>query len=152
MASGLSGEAREEAAKEFWAALAAFEALKLVQFIPHIFESDKPEAELIHSYAVDCGEPWEKELASWAYTAGWHCLSPGQQQWAVAQRRYLFPMPSHIDKLAVIGIARLKYRPQTRMTAAWFAKSKEQAKEFTPIYQEIARNAVASTAKAGTGP
>jgi hypothetical protein len=143
VAPGISGEARETAAKEFWRALAALEALKLVEFVPHIFESDKPEAELIHSYAVTCGEPWEKELARAAHQAGFHCLSPGQQQCTLEQGRLLVPVPSHIDKLAVIGIARLKYRPQTRLTAAWFARSKEQAEAFIPIYQEIARNAVA---------
>jgi hypothetical protein len=141
-APGISGDAEEMALREFWAALAALEAVKLVEFVPHIFESDKPEAELIHSYAVSCGEPWETELAAAAHEAGFCCLSPGQQQWTIEQRRLLVPIPSHIDKLAVIGIARLKYRPQTRMTAAWFAKSKEQAEAFTPIYQEIVRNAV----------
>jgi hypothetical protein len=37
------------------------------------------------------------------------------------------------------------------MTAAWFAKSKEQAEAFIPIYQEITRNAVASAADTSTG-
>jgi hypothetical protein len=152
VAPDLSGEAREAVAKEFWDALAALMALKLVEFVPHIFESDKPEAELIHAYAVNGGEPWEKDLSAAAHEAGFHCLSSGQQQWTIEQRRLLVPVPSHIDKLAVIGIARLKYRPQTRMTAAWFAKSKQQAEAFMPIYQEIVRNAVASSVETGTGP
>jgi hypothetical protein len=148
-APGLSGEAKEVASKEFWAALRALEALKLVEFVPHLFESDQPEAELIHAYAVDTGEPWEKELSIAAHEAGFNCLSPGQQQWTIEQRRLLVPVPSHIDKLAVIGIARLKYRPQTKMTAAWFAKSKEQAEAFLPVYQEIARNAVIPSTETG---
>lgn len=143
-APGLGGEAKETAAKEFWDALKALEVVKLVEFVPHIFESNKPEAELIHSYAMSCGEPWEYDLSTAAHEAGFYCLSPGQQQWTNEQRRLLVPMPSHIDQLAVIGIARLKYRPQTKMTAAWFAKSKEQAEAFTPIYREIARDAVAA--------
>jgi hypothetical protein len=148
-APGVTGEARETAAKEFWDGLRALEVLKLVEFVPHIFESDKPEAELIHACAVNAGEPWEKELASAAHKAGLHCLTTGQQQWADDLDRLLFPMPSHIDKLAVIGIARLKYRPQTKMTAAWFAKSKAQAETFMPIYQEIAGDAALSKTGAG---
>jgi hypothetical protein len=146
-----AGQARETAVEEFWDALRGLEAVKLVEFIPHIFESDKPEAELIHAYALDAGEPWEKELATAAHEAGFRCLSPGQQQWAIEHDRRLFPMPAHIGKLAVIGIARLKYRPRTKMTAAWFAKSKEQAETFTSIYQDIACNAVESASETGTG-
>lgn len=145
-------QAREAAVREFWDALAALEAVKLVEFVPHIFESDKPEAELIHAYGVNSGEPWEKDLSAAAHEAAFYCLSPGQQQWTIEQSRLLVSMPSHIDQLTVIGIARLKYRPQTKMTSAWFAKSKEQAEAFIPIYQEIARNAVASPAETGTGP
>jgi hypothetical protein len=37
------------------------------------------------------------------------------------------------------------------MTAAWFAKSKEQAETFTSIYQDITRNAVESASETGTG-
>jgi hypothetical protein len=145
-----TGEAKDGAFREFWDALRAFQSLKLVEFVPHIFESDKPEAELIHACALDAGEPWEKELATAAHQAGFLCLSPGQQQWTRQQGRLLIPMPSHIDKLAVIGIARLKYRPRTKMTAAWFAMSKEQAEAFIPIYQEISRNAVPSASDTGT--
>ena len=100
-------QAREAASKEFWAALHALEAVKLVEFVPYLFESDQPEAELIHAYAVNTGEPWERELSIAAHRAGFNCLSPGQQQWTNEQRRLLVPVPSHIDKLAVIGIARL---------------------------------------------
>ena len=128
------------------------EALKLVEFIPHLFESDKPEAELIHAYAIDAGEPWEKDLATAAHRAGYLCLSPGQQQRSIEHDRRLFPMPSHIDKLAVIGIARLKYRPRTKMTAAWFAKSKEQGEVFMPTYQEIAGSAVESAGEIRNSP
>jgi hypothetical protein len=46
-APGVTGEARKTAADEFWDALGALEAVKLVEFVPHIFESDKPEAELV---------------------------------------------------------------------------------------------------------
>jgi len=131
-APGVTGEARETAEKEFWDGLSALEALKLVEFIPHLFESDKPEAELIHAYALDIGEHWEKQLAAAAHQAGFLCLSDGQQQWAIEHDRLLFPMPSHIDNLAVIGIARLKYRPRTKMTAAWGSHRTGSANLPTP--------------------
>ena len=98
---------------------------------------------------MNCGEPWEQDLSFAAHEAAFNCLSPGQQQWTNEHRRLLIPAPSHIDQLAVIGIARLKYRPQTKMTAAWFARSKEQAEAFMSIYNEITHNAVASESETG---
>jgi hypothetical protein len=141
--NGVTSEIKEAGYKDFWAAIYALRDLKLVEFVPHVFESDQPESEMIHPYAVDAGEPWELRLSLAAHEAGRKCLSPGQQQWAEEQSRLLLPVRSHIDKLAVIGIARLKYRPQTKMTAAWYAKSKEKAEVFTPIYEEISRDVIA---------
>jgi hypothetical protein len=111
----------------------------LLTFIPHIFESDKPEAEMLHAYPIQDGgcEPWERSVALAAHAAGIVCISKGQQEWAVQLVRHLLPIPSHMSHLAVIGIARLRYRPRTRMTAAWFAKSKERAEVWQPIYEQI---------------
>jgi hypothetical protein len=124
---------------DFWSALEELEACGLLTFIPHIFESDTPEAEMLHAYPIkDRGcEPWERSVAIAAHNAGIVCIPQGQQDWAIEQARHLLPVPSHITNLAVIGIARLRYRPRTKMTAAWFAKSKERAEEWLPIYESI---------------
>jgi hypothetical protein len=34
---------------DFWSALRAFEDCGLIEFIPHVFESDGPEAEMLHA-------------------------------------------------------------------------------------------------------
>jgi hypothetical protein len=127
---------------DFWSALRAFEDCGLIGFIPHVFESDGPEAEMLHAYPVKDGgcEPWERSLAIAAHAAGFLCLTPGQQKWAVDQAQNLLPVPTHITRLAVIGIGRLRYRPQTRMTAAWFAKSKERSEAWLAVYEKIARD------------
>jgi hypothetical protein len=126
---------------DFWSALGGLRASGLVDFIPHVFESDKPEAEMLHAYPLHVGacEPWERSVAIAANLAGMGCLTVGQREWAIQQGRHLLPVPSHIINLAVLGIARLRYRPQTRMTAAWFAKSKERSEAWQPVYEEIAR-------------
>jgi hypothetical protein len=134
----LKGKARETAKKEFWNAVTAFRTTGLFEFVPHVFESDQPQAEIKHAYALDgAGEEWERELANAAHDAALACLTPGQQQWAVEQNRRLLPVALHIDKVAVIGIARLRYRPHTRMTSAWFAKSRQQAEVFLAGYREM---------------
>ena len=137
----LNEERKDLGLTDFWASLTALEDCGLLEFIPHVFESDKPEAEMLHAYPVKDGacEPWERSVALAAHAAGVVCIAVGQQEWAVQQARHLLPVPSHIANLAVIGIARLRYRPQTRMTAAWFAKSKESSDAWQPIYEKIAR-------------
>ncbi len=123
------------------AALNSLEGIGLLAFIPHVFESDKPEAEMLHAYPLTDGacEPWERRVAIAANAAGISCLTADRRQWAIQQAYHLMPVPSHITNLAVIGIARLRYRPRTRMTAAWFAKSKERSEAWQPLYEEIFR-------------
>jgi len=137
----IDAEKKDPGLADFWASLTALEDCGLLEFIPHVFESDKPEAEMLHAYPVKDGacEPWERSVALAAHAAGVVCIAIGQQEWANQQARHLLPVPSHISNLAVIGIARLRYRPQTRMTAAWFAKSKESSDAWQPIYERIAR-------------
>jgi hypothetical protein len=135
----LDQERKDTGLPDFWAALTAFEACGLVEFIPHVFESDKPEAEMLHAYPLTDGacELWERHVAITANAAGMSCLTADRRQWAIQQAYHLMPVPSHITNLAVIGIARLRYRPRTRMTAAWFAKSKERSEAWQPLYEEI---------------
>jgi hypothetical protein len=123
------------------------EGCGLLTFIPHVFESDKPEAEMLHAYPIKDGgcEPWERSVALAAHAAGFVCIAVGQQEWADQQARHLLPIPSHIANLAVIGIARLQYRPRTKMTAAWFAKSKERAEVWQPIYEQISVKCAAAS-------
>jgi hypothetical protein len=49
---------------DFWDAMRELEACGLLTFIPHVFESDKPEAEMLHAYPTkDAGcESWEHSV------------------------------------------------------------------------------------------
>jgi hypothetical protein len=122
------------------AALKALEDCGLIEYIPHVFESEKPEAEMMHAYPIKDGacEPWERSVAIAAHAAGIACMPPTGV--ALSQDWHLLPVPSHITNLAVIGIARLRYRPRTRMTAAWFAKSRERSAAYQAVYEAIVGN------------
>ena len=126
---------------DFWAALNGLRACGLVQFVPHLFESNGPEAEMLHAYAVqaDASEPWEIDVATAAQRAGMACLT-AEQRLLAEQFLHVFPAPTHITKLAVIGIARLRYRPRTRKTAAWFAMGKERCQAWNAVYEKISRD------------
>jgi hypothetical protein len=125
---------------DFWKALKVFQDCGLLTFIPHIFDSAGPDAEVVHAYPLeDAGcEPWERAVAKAAHAAGVMCIPASQAEWASQQGRHLLPLPSHLDSVTVIGIARLRYRPKTRMTAAWFAISKERCEEKERDYRELA--------------
>jgi hypothetical protein len=124
---------------EFWSALESLTDCGLVNFVPHVFESERPEAEMMHAYPTEpgAGEPWEHGVADAAHSAACACLEPEYQEWADRDGFFLLPLPSHISNVAVIGIARLKYRPKTRMTAAWFAMSKGRSEAWQRRYESI---------------
>jgi hypothetical protein len=134
---------------DFWSALKGLSDCGLMNFIPHVFESNKPEAEMLHAYAIepDVGETWEHGVADAAHAAALVSLEPAHREWAGENEFHLLPVPSHISNVAVIGIARLRYRPQTRMTAAWFAMSKGRSEAWQTTYESIvqSQNSLEST-------
>ena len=70
-----------------------------------------------------------------AHEAGLACLSEEYQ--AGNDGLYLIPMPRHLASVAIVGVARLRYRPRTTMTAAWYGKAKGDAEKWEQIYAEI---------------
>ena len=50
----------------------------------------------------------------------------------------LVPVPRHIANVQMIGIARLRYRPHTNMTRAWWADLNANAEKHLAKYAEIA--------------
>jgi hypothetical protein len=127
---------------DFWSALKGLSGCGLMNFIPHVFESNKPEAEMLHAYAIepDVGETWEHGVADAAHAAALVSLEPAHREWAAENEFHLLPVPSHISNVAVIGIARLRYRPQTRMTAAWFAMSKGRSEAWQSTYESMVQS------------
>jgi hypothetical protein len=137
---------------DFWSALEGLVSCGLMKFIPHVFESNKPESEMIHAYATerDVGETWEHGVADAAHAAALVCLGPVYREWAAENDFHLLPVPSHISNVAVIGIARLRYRPQTRMTAAWFAMSKGRSEAWQTTYGSMVQSQKSLESTGGT--
>jgi hypothetical protein len=63
---------------DFWSALEGLSSCGLMNFIPYVFESNKPEAEMMHPFAAECdvGETWEHNVADAAHAAALICLGP----------------------------------------------------------------------------
>ena len=113
----------------------------LLTFVPHLWESDSEQAEVIHAYGIEGigGESLEIEMGEAANQAG---LSMALE--AKATRAQLegyswsAPIKNTLPDAQLIGVARLRYRPHTQRTSAWFAELKENAPRWTQFYQELA--------------
>ena len=52
----------------------------------------------------------------------------------------LIPVQKHIARVTVAEIFRLKYRPHTTATAAWYAQMKESTAEWLARYEAIIKD------------
>jgi len=107
-----------------------------------MIEAENDNAEIVHPYAIGNGEADERAITTSAQTAAETLLTPGQIEWAQARGLHLLPAPAHqLPNVQLVGIARLRYRPHTKATAAWFAKKQEWG-EWRERYRELAQSNV----------
>jgi hypothetical protein len=124
--------------KPFWEAWSILVGLGLVELVGHVIEADNDTAEVVHPYAIDNGEADERELAATAKKAAEALLTTGQIEWAKSYALNLLPASVHrLPNVQLVGIARLRYRPHTKATAAWAAKKREWD-EWAKRYRELA--------------
>jgi hypothetical protein len=68
-------------------------------------------------------------------------LTDGQRHWA-EKNNYddLIPVQRHIVNAALVEVFRLKYRPHTKATAAWFALMQNSTAEYIAKYQVMTKD------------
>jgi hypothetical protein len=93
--------------------------LGLIEWVPHLFESDKPDAEIIHAIATTGSGSLEYRMGPAAEEAGRAMLNDQQLQYVDSVGLLLVPVLRHLTNVQLIGVARLRYRPHTKLTAAW---------------------------------
>jgi hypothetical protein len=107
----------------FWQALDVIEGLGLLDYVGHVVETAAADAEIIHPYAIGTGEPEEQAVAAAAHAAASAILTSAltSEEHAEIARKglHLFPLRKHRAAPQMVGVARLRYRPRTRATAAW---------------------------------
>jgi hypothetical protein len=113
--------------------------LGLIEWVPHLIESAEESGEIIHPLNMGHSESIEDRLGRAAYAAGYVLVTEGQYDWAVENGiDQLVPVPRHIANVQMVGIARLRYRPHTRMTAAWWAELNVNAEKHLAQYATMA--------------
>lgn len=132
-----------------WASIGLLEKMGLLSFIPHIFENDSPEAEIHHPCGVGAqGEdPIETEIGEVAETAA-RAMCP---EWLIENAEnegfdYFCPVSRTMPNIEMIGVARLRYRPHTSRTAAWYAQLQQFGTTWIERYQDLAARARTSGA------
>lgn len=137
---------RRDASMEisFWPAVHTLKVLGLVERVGMLLDGDDTEAEIIHPYAIRGGEPAERELAAAAAMAARTMVTEGQFSWSVEQGYHLVPVRKHITKATVAEVFRLKYRPHTTATAAWYALMQQTTAEYLDHYRAMMKDRAAA--------
>ena len=122
----------------FFPAVELLEALGLIEAVGMVLDGDDAEGEIIHPYGMNGGEPAERELARTAHAAAAAMVTEAQLSRAEAEGYpYLVPVQRHIAKVALVEVFRLRYRPHTKATAAWYALMKDSTAEWLATYEAI---------------
>jgi hypothetical protein len=125
----------------FWPAVHLLETLGLIDAVGMLLDGDDPEAEIIHPYGLNSGEPAERDLASTAHAAAAAMVTEDQLRRAELEEHYdLVPVRRHIANATMVEIFRLRYRPHTTATAAWYAQMKESTAEWLARYEAMIKD------------
>ena len=107
----------------------------LLETVYYLAESASPDAELIHPLTGDEDARAVCDAASTALTSLPEWVSHKAERLAYD---YIVPVIRDIPMPTVVGVYRLTFRPQTKLTAAWWARHMEACQRFTRIYGAIA--------------
>ena len=106
-----------------------------------LLDGDDAEAEIIHPYGINGGAPAERELAGTAHKAAVGMVTERQLERAELEGYPdLVPLRKHIAQATLVEIFRLRYRPHTKATGAWYAQMKESTTEWLARYEAMIRD------------
>lgn len=129
-------EAGKNPGVDFFRRLESLDTLGLIEWVPYLFEGDDADAEPIHPYGIGMGDTLEGRVYQAADAAGAGLVTEGQREWARENGLHLVPVPRHMANVQLIGIARLRYRPKTKTTAAWWGETQSRGEEYIRRYTE----------------
>lgn len=113
-------------------------SLGLVEWVPTLFEGEDLDAEMLHPYGTMGTDGLTDRLGAAAHQAGLALLTENQTAWVNENALLLAPIHRHVGSVAMIGVARLRYRPRTSKTAAWLADLTDKGERLVARYGEIA--------------
>jgi hypothetical protein len=101
-------------------------------------EGEEADAQPLHPLTAPDPEGIEAQIGTAAREAAELMVTPSQLAWARTQSLQLVPVPRHFKNVQLFGMARLRYRPQTQLTAAWWHDLMTRGEEFRRGYTTLA--------------
>jgi hypothetical protein len=132
-------KAGKNRAVDFFRQMEQLADLGLIEWVPHLFESDEPDAEIIHALGSAGSDSLEDRIGFAAEEAGLAMLNDQQHQYVESVGPRLVPVLRHISDVQMIGIARLRYRPHTKLTAAWWKDLYTTGEKYLAQYEALAK-------------
>jgi len=117
---------------DFFSRLASLEKIGAFKWIDYLYDS--PSGEPLFPLAGFNGTEAEQKLYQAVHDAGQRMIGDDR---AMQADYNTVPVLSHIQNVCMISIARLTHRPQTKLTAAWWALSQEHlrlADQYDQVY------------------
>ena len=134
----------DDRSNSYFASLRMLQSLGLIEIVPHLIEGDEDTSEIICPIPFKSGEPGEQEIHASAMRAA-DALMP---DWAKAKAKtfpIVVPVLNHFQSVTVIGIIRMKYRPQTEATAQWLSNA-DKWEMMAMNFEKIAEKALKTNA------
>lgn len=131
-------------ATDLFKRLTNLERLGLIDWTPYLCESEDADAEVVHPLGFSLGKresesqkqlrSLEERLAKAAHDAGARLLG---RSYTNAPGYYLVPVRRHVERVAVVSVARLHYRPRTTNTKQWWGDMQTQGAGHIARYQAL---------------
>jgi hypothetical protein len=139
-----AGQNDTEASNKFWEAFDLLTRHGLVEFVPHLVSSrvsaETPEPDVLHPLATSNGEPDERAITLAAARAACAILTKDQNELAIEildDDCPIVPVERDFEQVQLIGIPRLRYRPQTEATAGWHAVWSQERAERVAWFKDM---------------
>ncbi len=142
-----------DCASDFFRRVSALVSLEIADWVPYLMESEARDAQPIHPYGIAWGrssEGLEEEISRAADAAARRMLTRRGQGRAQKEMLLLAPVPAHMINVALVGRLRLRHRPWTRMTSAWWADLAQRGAAYLAMYRQLAGCAPKVAAVTGT--
>ena len=81
----------------------------------------------------------EDRIGLVAEEAGLAMLNDQQRQYVDLHGPQLVPVLRHLANVQMIGVARLRYRPHTKLTAAWWHDLQMNGEKYLAQYEALAK-------------
>ena len=123
-----------------WSSIRLLKQLGLLYFVPHLWESDSSQAEVMYPYGLGWpgAEEIEQRIGVAAHQAAVKMALELKQHEAIREGFDLFaPVPSTIPNCVLIGVARLRYRPHTKRTGAWFSELQKNGSQLISVFNKL---------------